>query len=116
METISGKDRGKGVSKMKPEFYKILTWLCSLLGSIGIKIQSWAEYKEWCYWNDEHVKILNIPNDIKVFLYYTRKGDSLKVRIYHTPLVNGRYKWNEPALLVTEYTKEGINELYNIGA
>lgn len=110
------KRRGKGVTKMKPEFYKALTWLCSLLGSIGIKIKSWAEYKEWCYWNDEQVKIINIPNDIKVFLYHTRKGDKLKVRIYYTPLVNGRYAFQEPALLISEYTKEGINELYKIEA
>ena len=105
----------RGIKTMKPKLYKILTWLCSLFGSIGIKLQSWAEYKEWCYWNDEHVEIIRMPNDIKIFLYYSNNGDKLKVRIYHTPIVNGRYEFKEPALLITEYTKEGINELYNIG-
>ncbi len=97
---------------MRAKFYKALTKVCSLFGSIGSKIQSWAEIKEWEYWNDKQCKILDIPNDVKVFLWYNRKGDFLDVSVNYWPLVDGKYDWNNrPDVMRAKFTREEIHLL-----
>lgn len=97
---------------MRAKFYKALTKLCSLFGSIGAKIQSWAEFKEWMYWNDEQCQIIDLPEDVKVFLYYNRKGDNLKISVNYWPMVDGRYDWdNRPEVMRQEFTREQIHQL-----
>ena len=97
---------------MRAKFYKFLTWFCSLFGSIGAKIQSWAEFKEHMYWNGEQCKIIELPEDVHVFLYYNRKGDNLKISAHYWPIVNGSYDWkNRPEIFRTEFTKEEIHKL-----
>lgn len=59
---------------MRAQFYKILTKVCSLFGSIGTKLQSWAEFKEWEYWNDGQSQNIDLPGDRMVTIRYDRKG------------------------------------------
>ena len=93
---------------MKGKFLKHLTQFCSLFGTLGQKIQNWAEFKEWEYWNDEQCKIINIPDEVKVFLWYNRKGDFLKVHVNYWPKKDGRYDWNREEVLRVEFTREEI--------
>ncbi len=96
---------------MRAKFYKALTQACSLFGSIGVKIQSWAEFKEWKYWQLEQTKIVDIPNDVKVFLSYNRKGEYLKISVNYWPMVDGKYDWNRPGVFDLNLTREKIHLL-----
>jgi len=97
---------------MRGKIYNALTKFCSLFGSIGAKIQSWAEFKEYMYWNDKQCKIIDIPNDVKVFLRYNRKGEFLEISVNYWPMVNGSYDWNNrPEVMRQEFTKEEIHLL-----
>jgi len=77
---------------MRAKFYKVLTKLCSAIGWVGEKIKFWAEFKEWEYWNDKKCKIIDMPNDVKVFLWYNRRGEYLEIHVDRWPLVEGRYE------------------------
>ena len=97
---------------MRANFYKALVWFCSLFGTIGAKIQSWAEFKQWEYWNDEQWKIVDLPEDVKVFLRYNRKGDFLRISVNYWPKINGVYdRDNRPNILQKKFTREEIHQL-----
>ena len=97
---------------MRAIFYKALTKFCSIFGFLGSKLQSWAEFKEWEYWNDEQCQIIELPEDVHVFLYYNRNGDNLKIAVTYWPMVNGSYDWNNrPEVMRQEFTREEIQEL-----
>jgi len=99
---------------MRAKFYKTLTWFCALFGKLGDKIRFWAEFKEHMYWNDEQCKIIEIPEDIHIFIYYNRKGDFLKISAVRWPLVDGKYdNRDRPDVLRTSFTKEEIHKLTN---
>ena len=93
---------------MRGKIYKYLRKFCSIFGVLGAKIQSWAEFKEWKYWNDQQLKIIEIPDDIHVFLYYNRKGDFLRINVNYWPMIDGSYDWNRPHVFDLDLTKEKI--------
>ena len=64
---------------MMSKFYKFLTWFCALFGKLGDKIRFWAEYKEYEYYSDTQVKIIDLPDDKMISVHYNRKGDTIKV-------------------------------------
>ena len=76
---------------MRGKLYMVLTKICGGLGWLGQKIKFWAEFKEWNYWHETQCKIIDMPNDLKVFLHYNRIGESLRINVEHCPVVDGRY-------------------------
>jgi len=93
------------------QIYKVLTKICSGIGWIGAKIKFWAEFKEWEYWNDQQVKIIDIPEDVKVFLYYNRKGEYLRINVNYWPMKDGHYDWNRENVFDIDLSKEKIQRL-----
>ena len=94
------------------KLYAFLVKFCSLFGALGAKIQSWAEFKEWKYWNDRRTKIIDLPKDVKVFITYDNKGDFVNVSMSYWPMVDGSYDWrNRPDVMRQEFTRDQILQL-----
>ena len=96
---------------MIDKFYKILTFVCGLLGQIGTRIQNWAEYNEWNYWNSEQFKIIDLPQGVKVFIHYNNKGDYVEVSLNYWPMIDGRYDWDRPEVMRQRFTREQILQI-----
>jgi hypothetical protein len=103
------------------KLYRALTSICSAFGWLGNRVQHWAELKEWQYWNKDRCKIIEVPNDIHIFIRYNNKGEHLDVSVNHRPLVNGRYgeftclsevgfKESEILKIVEEKALENLNK------
>ena len=93
------------------KLYGFLVKFCSLFGALGVKIQNWAEYREWRYWNDRRTKIIDLPEDIHVHLDYNNKGDYVKVAVLYWPIVDGKYDWRREPVMREKFTREQIHLL-----
>jgi len=93
------------------KFYKVLTKICGGIGWIGEKVKFWAEFKEWEYWNDKQCKIIDLPEDVKVFFYYNRKGDYLELDVNYWPMKDGHYDNHRKSVVYLDLTKEKIQKL-----
>ena len=93
---------------MKGKIYNYFTQFCSLFGSLGQKIQNWAEFKEWEYWNEKRFKIVDLPEDVHIHIDYNNKGEYVEVSVLYWPMVDGSYDWRREAVLRAKFTREEI--------
>lgn len=89
-------------------FYKFLVELFSIFVWAGQKLQSWAEFKQWKYWNDIRYKFFELPGDIHVNIDYDNKGSFVQVSVWYCPMVDGHYDWEREPVLNSKYTREEI--------